>query len=207
MLYQKLNVSILPQIQNEVLDFFELHPELLQSDATHEYFVQMDFDKFPILKNFIVPRVLTEIVETSTCFLPGNTNLKLHIDGLRTNNENVPTNRLRANQWVMVIPIANTENTINYWYKNEDVRDEDERIVNRVRPEPPYNFYISFVKDDVKIDPIGSTTLTDITLIKSDIYHNVENKSDKTRLVFIIRFREDGIYETPAHVFNYKDLI
>jgi hypothetical protein len=131
-----------------------------------------------------------------------------HIDGLKKNNGKVPADSMLANQWVMIIPIANTEQTTSYWFKNEDVADEDEIIVNRVRPEPPYDFYVSFAKPELNLQPIDSTVIDKVTFIKSNIYHTVENNGTDTRMVFIVRFKEEKkIYDNPEEIFNYQDLI
>lgn len=207
MLYQKLEVPNLKEIQEEVLNYIK-NNSVERTDAEEEYFVQMDYSKFPKLHEFVFSRTLTNVVETSSCFLPGNKSLMTHIDGLKKNNGKVPEDRMLANQWVMIIPIANTEETTNYWFKNEDVADEDEIIVNRVRPEPPYNFYVSFAKPELKLEPIGSTVIDKVTLIKSDIYHTVTNNGPNTRMVFIVRFKEEKKqYASPEELFNYKDLI
>lgn len=207
LLYQKLNVPNLKDIQEEVLAYIMAN-NVVRPEAEEEYFIQMDYSKFPNLYKFVFSRTLTEVVETSSCFLPGNTRLKTHIDGLKKNNGKVPEDSMLANQWVMIIPIANTEETINYWFKNEDVSDEDERIVNRVRPEPPYDFYVSFAKNQLDLNPIGSTVIDKITFIKSNIYHTVVNNSHDTRMVFIVRFKESKKwYDNPEEMFDYRDLI
>ena len=207
LLYQKLNVPNLKEMQDEVLAYITEHA-VVRSDADDEYFVQMNFTNFPKIYDFVFSRSLTGVVETSSCFLPGNKRLMTHIDGLKKNNGKVPADSMLANQWVMIIPIANTENTISYWFKNEDVADEDEIIVNRVRPEPPYNFYVSFAKPELDLQPIGSTVIDKVTFIKSDIYHTVVNNSPDTRMVFIVRFKEaKKHYDNPEEIFNYQDLI
>jgi hypothetical protein len=207
LLYQKFKAPCLVGVQQEVLNFFEKNPHLVKHDVEGEYFVQMDFNNFPILKDFITSRTVTEIVETSTCFLTKGKSLRRHIDGLKKDNGKVPPGVLIANHWVLVIPIANTMQSISYWFNNNHVQDQDEEIVNRVRPEPPYNFYVSFARDDLELEPIGSTVIDEMTFIRSNIYHNVENNGTDTRLVFIIRFREDEAYSSPDKIFNYKDLI
>lgn len=204
MLYQKLNVDNLTEIQQEVLNYFKENQHLLRVNYKDEYFVQMDINNLPILKEFLTSRNVSEIVETSTCFLPGKTNLKIHIDGLKKDNGKVPPGRMIANRNVLVIPIENTEETVNYWYKNEDVSDDEERIVNRIRPVAPYDFYVSFSMKN--LEPIGSTVIDKPTFIKSDIYHNVHNNTDKTRLVFIVRFYEEEQY-TLDDIFKYRDLV
>ena len=47
--------------------------------------------------------------------------------------------------------------------------DEDERIHNHVRDQFPYNFYVSFVKDHIALNPIETTTLDGPCFIKSNI--------------------------------------
>lgn len=204
MIYQKLNVDNLKEIQNEVIEYFNQNQHLLDLETKEEYFVQIDITNLPILSDFLKSRAISKIVETSTCFLPGKANLKIHIDGLKKDNGKVPPGRMIANRNVLIIPIENTLETINYWYKNEDVDDEDEYIVNRVRPVYPYDFYVSFCTKNLK--PIASTVIDKPTFIKSDIYHNVHNNGDKTRLVFIVRFHEEEHF-TLDDIFKYRDLI
>ncbi len=207
MLYQKINVPQLEQIQREVLEYIDKN-SILRPDAEEEYFVQMDYSNFPTLHDFVFSRCLTEVVETSSCFLPGNKSLMTHIDGLKKDNGKVPEDRMIANQWVIVIPIANTQETTNYWFRNEDVSDDNEIIVNRIRPEPPYNFWVSFANPELNLEPIGSTTIDKITFIKSDIYHTSVNYGPNTRMVFIVRLKEEKkIYDTPEELFDYKDLL
>ncbi len=207
MYYQKLNVPELNSIKQEVLSYIHEN-NLIKPDAEEEYFIQMDYSKFPTLNNFVYSRVKTEIVETSSCFLPGNKSLMTHIDVLKKDNGKVPEDRMIANQWVMVIPIADTEEAISYWFSNEQVPDDKEIIVNRVRPEPPYNFYVSFASPDLELNPVETTIIDKPTLIKSDVYHTVVNQGPNTRIVFIVRFKEDKkIYPTPSELFEYKDLV
>lgn len=207
MFYQKLNVPELEAIKKEVLDYIADN-KIIRPDAEEEYFVQMDYSKFPTLQNFVYSRTLTEIVETSSCFLPGNKSLMTHIDGLKKDNGKVPADRMIANQWVMVIPIEHTEEAISYWFDNKHVPDDGEIIVNRVRPEPPYDFYVSFAKPDLQLSPVDTTIIDKPTFIKSDVYHTVVNTGPNTRIVFIVRFKEDKkIYNTPEELFDYKDLL
>lgn len=203
-LYQKLNVKNLKEIQQEVLDYFKNNQQLVEPDPKHEYFVQIDISNLPILREFLTSRNISEIVETSTCFLPGKMNLKIHIDGLKKNNGKVPAGKMIANRNVLIIPIEHTEDSISYWYKNEDVADDEERIVNRIRPVAPYDFYVSFAMKDLK--SIGSTIIDTPAFIKSDIYHSVHNYGSKTRLVFIVRFHEEEHY-TLDDIFRCRDLI
>ena len=207
LLYQKLNVPNLKEMQEEVLAYINAN-SVIRPDADDEYFVQMNYSNFPKIYDFVFSRTRTQVVETSSCFLPGNKKLMTHIDGLKKNNGKVPEDSMLANQWVMIIPIANTEETISYWFRNEDVSDEDEIIVNRVRPEPPYNFYVSFAKPELELEPIETTVIDKITFIKSNIYHTVVNNSSNTRMVFIVRFKEEKKwYDSPEEIFDYKDLI
>ena len=207
MLYQKLNVPNLRDIQKEVSEYI-VKNSIERPDEKDEYFVQMDYSKFPNLHNFVFSRAQCEVYETSSCFIPGNTGLKIHIDGLKKDNGKVPSDRMIANQWVMIIPISNTLDSSNYWFKNEDVADDKEIIVNRIRPVFPYDFYVSFADPSLKLEPIGSTVIDKVTFIKSDIYHTCVNNSPNTRTVLTVRLKEEKkIYETPEELFKFDDLI
>jgi hypothetical protein len=204
MYYTKLNVDILPLIKNEVIDYFKRHSDKVIDNPEKEYFVQLNMEELPILNQFLEDYRVSEVVETSSCFLPPYSNLRKHIDGLKTDCDLVPEGKLKANKNVLIIPIENTEDSISYWYNNEDVSDEDETIVRRIRPEPPYDFYVSFCEKE--LEPVESTTINQMTFIKSDVYHTVHNNGDKTRLVVIIRFKEENHY-TLNDIFKYEELI
>jgi hypothetical protein len=192
-------------MQKEVLDFFKTNGHLLREDT--EYFVHVPFDAFTQLKQFIESRAKIEINETSVYFIAPGTKSKIHIDGLKKDNGKVPEGMMIAHQWVLILPVSGYENSISNWYSNNDVADDDERIHNHVRDQFPFNFYVSFVKDNVQVNPIETTTLDRPTFIKSNIYHDVHNSGLDTRMVFIIRFRELESYESADRVFNYQDLL
>lgn len=203
-LFIKFDIPELIKIQEEVKTYFKNNSEWTKPDSTKEYFVQVGLDNVPTLRDFLNTRKISQIVETSTCFLPGKTNLHTHIDGLKKECDLVPEGKLKANMHVMIIPIENTLETVNYWFNNDDVSDEDERIVRRIRPVPPYDFYVSFCEKE--LNPIGSTTIDKPAFIKSDIYHTVHNNGDNTRLVFIVRFYEEEHY-TLNDIFNLEGLV
>ena len=83
----------------------------------------------------------------------------------------------------------------------------DEWIRNHIRKQFPYNFYVSFVKDEVKLESIGHTKIDAPTFIKSNIYHQVDNEGNDTRMVFVIRFKELEYYESLDYVIEYRDLV
>jgi hypothetical protein len=203
--YQKFNIPNFTDIQKEVLDFFERNSQLLRDDT--EYFVHVPLDGFPLLKQFIGNRAKIEINETSVYFIAPGVKSKIHIDGLKKDNGKVPEGMMIAHQWVLILPVSGYENSVSNWYSNDAVADEDERIHNHVRDQFPYNFYVSFVKDHIAVNPIETTTLDRPTFIKSNIYHDVHNNGPETRKVFIIRFRELEPYESADRVFNYQDLL
>lgn len=203
--YQKFNIPDFPSIQKEVLDFFDKNSQLIRDET--EYFVHVPLDEFPLLKQCVGNRAKIEINETSVYFIAPGTSSKIHIDGLKKDNGKVPEGMMMAHQWVLILPVRGYENSVSNWYNNDDVSDEDERIHNHVREQFPYNFYVSFVKDHVKVNPIETTTLDRPSFIKSNIYHDVHNTGLETRMVFIIRFRELEPYESPDRVFDYQDLL
>jgi hypothetical protein len=206
-LFQKLNIPNLDTIQKEALSFFDKNPQLIRHDSNKDYFVHVPFDEFPVLKKFLEDRAKIEINETSVYFIPPHSKSEIHIDGLKKDNGKVPEGMMISHQYVLIIPIANYEKTTSYWYNNEDVKDVDESIRNHIREQFPYNFYVSFVKTGIKLEPIGSTRIDTATFIKSNIYHQVDNEGDNTRMAFVIRFRELEYYESLDCVIEYQDLI
>ena len=206
-LFQKINIPNLKIIQEETLEFFDKNPHLIRRDAIEDYFVHVPFEKFPVLKKILESRAKIEINETSVYFVPPHSKSKIHIDGLKKDNGKIPKGMMMAHQYVLIIPIANYDQTINYWYDNQDVKDNDERIHNHIREQFPYNFYVSFVKDNIEPIPIGSTKIDTATFIKSNIYHRVDNRGDNTRMAFVIRFKELEYYDSLDYVIEYRDLI
>jgi hypothetical protein len=207
-LYQKLNVPNLCDIQKEIISFFNTHPDLERPDSKEDYFIHVPLHELTAVREFLEPRAKLEINETSVYFIPPHTKTKIHIDGLKKDNGKVPEGSIISHQYVLIIPIENSNDSINYWYNNNDVADNQERIHNHIRQQYPYNFYVSFVKDDIELDPIGSTVLDKPAFIKSNIYHRVDNTNNsKTRKVLVIRFKELDYYTNLDYVFEYSDLI
>lgn len=207
-LYQKLNIPVLQEIRKEVLEYFNTHGELIHQNSQEDYFVHVPLDALKITKDFLSSRARLEINETSVYFIPAHTRTKIHIDGLKKDNGKVPEGSIIAHQYVLIIPIEALEKSVNYWYDNNDVGDDQERIHNHIREQYPYNFFVSFVKDGIEPNPIGSATLDKPAFIKSNIYHRVDNSANpETRKVLVIRFKELEYYDTLDSVFNYQDLI
>jgi hypothetical protein len=227
-LYQKLNVSNFKEIQQEAIAYLKSHPEIIKDDLNTDDFFHVSLDDFPILKSFLDPRIKTRIQETSFCLVPAKFETAKHIDGLKKDDDRKLYNQVRdvvlnhpefeslgidvsnlpiANQFVMIIPLINYEDTNSYWYNNNDVADSDERIDLYTRKEYPYSFFVSFVKPEVSINPIGSTKVDCITFIRSNIFHNVSNQGSDTRVVFVIRFTEHRHYESLEDVFKHQDLL
>lgn len=206
-LYQKLEIPVLPQIQKEVLEYFDANPTLL-SNNDGDYFVHVPLEKLPAAKSFLEPRARLDINEVSVYIIPAHSKTKIHIDGLKKDNGKVPEGMCISHQYVLIIPIEHASKSVNLWYSNESVTDEMERIHNYVRKQFPYDFFVSFVKDDVEEpQPIGSTTLDKPAFIKSNIFHRVDNtENEHTRKVLVIRFKELDYYDTLDSVFDYQDL-
>jgi hypothetical protein len=206
-LYQKINILELPQIQDEVLDYFETNPNVLDG-LSGDFFVHVPLDSLPVAKSFLLPRAQLEVNEVSVYFIPPNHKTRIHIDGLRKDNGKVPNDMLISHQYVLIIPIENSTDSINYWYSNDSVPDDMENIHYYERAQFPYKFFVSFVKDECEPEPIGSIVMDQPAFIKSNIYHRVDNSNNsKTRKVLVIRFREREYYDTLDSVFNYKDLL
>jgi hypothetical protein len=206
-LYQKINIAELPQIQQEVLAYFK-NPNIKHPNTDDDYFLHVPLDQLPTAKEFLNSRAQIDVNEVSVYFIPNNFKTKIHIDGLKKDRGEVPDGMMMAHQYVLIIPIENANDSINYWYDNADVADDMERIHNHVREQWPYNFYVSFVKDDaIEPEPIGSTVMDGPAFIKSNIYHRVDNSmNDSIRKVLVIRFREMELYDTLDSVFDFRDI-
>lgn len=225
--FQPLNVSEFQQMKNETLSYINNHPEIIRDNPSSEYFVHVPLDQFPAIESFLKARVKTKINETSICFVPPNFTSTMHIDGIRKDKDNFYRDKVKArilekqvdnitshdidkfpvaNQYVLIIPIANYENTISSWYTN-DLDDNDEIVYQHTREQYPYQFYISFTKDYVVKEPIETTILKSPTFIKSDIYHNVSNNSNDTRIAVVVRFMEYDHYSSVNDIFDCEGLI
>jgi len=227
-LYQKLNVPELPGIQQEILEYIDLHPEILK-DVNRVYFSDISFKEFPILNSFLVPRLKTPIYQTSITFAPPFCDPLIHIDGLRADKSwhNVLYNSttlqlvkqhtdffpegtdfskfLPAAQYAMVIPIKDFDKSITQWYET-DVADDDEIIVNNVKSSYPYNFHLSFLKKEAGI-PIGHTCIDRITFIRSNLYHAIVNQQENPRIAVVVRFIEYHAYESVDQLFDVSGLV
>jgi hypothetical protein len=230
--YQKLNVPDLELIQNEALEYIKTHrPELLGDDVvTDEYFI-LSIEDFPILKSFLDPRVITHIEEIGLVCVPPKTEMVIHLDGIRKDPDRKFFNQLKETiinhpdskslnlkeeldklptplcvQFAMMVPILNYENTINYWYNNDDVSDDSEVVWKADRNTYPYSFFLTYLKPNILLNPIDSTNINCITFIKTDIFHNVYNRGSKTRMAFTIKFAYQN-YASLEEMFRYRDLL
>jgi predicted RNase H-like HicB family nuclease len=205
-LFQKLNIPELNEIQKETLAYFEENPELENYEADEDYFVHIPL--LPKIKQFLEARAKLEINETSVYFIPARSKTKIHIDGLKKDNGKVPEGAIISHQYVLIVPIENCTESVNYWYSNSDVADDQENIHNHIRDQYPYSFFVSFVKDGIEPAPIGSTVMDLPAFIKSNIYHRVDNTNNpNVRKVLVIRFKELEYYDNLDSVFNYTDLV
>ena len=89
-LYQQIKIQELPQIQNEVLDYFETNPNVLDGYGD-DFFIHVPLDSLPVAKSFLLPRAQLEVNEVSVYFIPPNHKTKIYIT---TNELNFPINFL-----------------------------------------------------------------------------------------------------------------
>jgi len=231
MLYQKLNVENFREIQNEAIDYVKLkYPELLRDDILTDGYFIVSIENFPILKSFLDSRVTSCIEEIGLICVPPKTETLKHIDGLREDKNDEYMNRVKqtiinhpdfaslsidqkdldrlpsAIQFAMMVPILNYETTVNYWYNNNDVGDDEEEIRNYTREIYPYSFFASYIRPHVQLKHIASTNIDRITFIKTDTIHNVSNQGSKNRLAFTIKFGYQK-YGSLEEMFRHQDLM
>lgn len=204
--YLKLNIDCLIEIQNEILDYFVRNPDkYVPIDADSEHVVRPSLNEFPILSNFILPRVKTKITDFAISFLPGNSKMPIHIDGSKKpmTDSTMP----HTTQYVLIIPISDCNDTINYWYDNEDVTDEMETITLVDIPIPPYQFHRSSI--DFGKEPEASETvcIDSPVVINATVFHTAINYGTKPRLTIRFRIQEERWYEHYNEVFECMDLL
>tara|TARA_R110000796_G_scaffold70399_1_gene160151 strand:- start:147 stop:836 length:690 start_codon:yes stop_codon:yes gene_type:complete len=225
-LYQKLRLENLELIQQEVLNYYKENPPALE--ANREVFLKISPEDLPITYATLNKRTRTEITEISTCFVPAGISTGAHIDGIQkrsdiseerlerwisyVNEKDYPTRNASddhffCNQWSFVIPIENCEDSANCWYYNEDVSNDNQWISRNVRKEWPYEYDVSFITNPENVKIQDKTTLDYPTIIKSNVYHNVDNTKNKnTRVVLVVRFIEDKDYMSADDYFTCEDI-
>lgn len=225
-LYQKLKLENLELIQQEVLNYHKKNPPVLE--ANREVFLKISPDNLPITYSTLKKRTRTEITEMSTCFVPAGISTGAHIDGIQKKTDiseermqrwisyvkekNITTrnstdDHFFCNQWSLVIPIEHCADSVNCWYYNEDVTHDNQWISHNVRKEWPYEYDVSFITNPYKLRTQDTTTLDYPTIIKSNVYHNVDNTKNKNiRLVLVVRFIEDKDYMDVEDYFNCEDI-
>lgn len=226
-LYQKINLENVEKIQQEVLEYYEKNPPALEENR--EVFLKITQDNLPITCKILKTRAVTEITEISACFVPAGMSTGAHIDGIRKKEDiskermqrwlkyvgektnlstrNTTDDHFFCNQWSFVIPIKDCDSSVNCWYYNEDVTEDNQWISRNVRKEWPYEYDVSFITDPTKLKKQCTTVLDYPTIIKSNIYHNVDNTKNKnTRIVLVVRFIEWKDYMEVDDYFNCKDI-
>jgi len=230
--YQKINVPELNLIQDEALEYIKKHyPELLTDGVSTDGYFILSIEDFPILKSFLDPRITTYIEEIGLVCVAPEKEMVIHLDGVRKDEGNKYIDQVKETirnhpdferlnlepklnklpipfcvQFAMMVPLLNYEDTINYWYNNDDITDDDEVIWQATREVYPYTFFASYLKPNVVLNPIASTNIDCITFIKTDIFHNVYNRGSKTRMAFTIKFGYQH-YESLEKMFKHQDLL
>lgn len=226
--FLKLNIPNLPVMQKEVLDYLKNHSEYeFLEDVTQERFAQVSLSNFPTICSFFSPRAKNIIYETALRTVPPNFSSTIHSDGVIEDPDHFYRNQLEktvlehpdkswhslnwekipsANQFVLVIPISNYENSMNYWY---DASDKVGKEVTHYyeRNEFPYKFWLNFYTEADNSIPIEEVLIDRPTFIKADMYHNVKNYGTATRLVLTMRIFEYEKYSSLDQVFDYTGLV
>jgi|TARA_B110000977_G_C10900433_1_gene425061 hypothetical protein len=225
--YQKLDLENLDKIQQEVLEYWENNPPKLEEHR--EVFLKLTQGDLPITCSILNKRTLIPINEISTCFVPAGMSTGAHMDGIKTKTDiseermqrwisyvsertnlssrNVDDDHFFCNQWSFVIPIKDCEDSVNCWYYNEDVTDDNRWISRNVRKEWPYEYDVCFVTNPQELRTQCTTVLDYPTIIKSNVYHNVDNTKNKnTRIVLVVRFIEHKDHMEADDYFNCEGI-
>jgi len=224
--FLKLNVPNLLEMQAEVLDYLKNHPEHDKSGILdRETWTRLPNECFPTIFSFVSNRSKNRIYEIAVRTVPPGFTTDIHVDGVKKDPDLFYTNQIKQSiqnqpdrsfddinwdnypynsQYVLIIPISNYENTINYWY--DPTNDSDKEITHYYeRKEFPFKFFINFYKGSD--GPIKEIIIDKPTFIKSNIYHNVKNYGTKTRIVVTVRILEYEKYSSLNQYFNYDGLV
>jgi len=225
--FLKLNVPNLPEMQKEILDYLKKYPELIPTEVTTEYFVHIPLDRFPKVYSVFAPRAKNKIDEVSIGIVPPEYSTTIHVDGLREDPNHFYRKQIEktvsnqpdrsyddvnwskippAYQYVLIIPISNYENSMNYWY---DVTNKTDKEITHCfeRKQFPYKWWLNFYTDPNTAIPIEQVLIDKPTFIKSNIYHNIKNNGKSNRLVLIVRIFEYEKYSSLDQVFDYTGLL
>jgi len=224
--FLKLNVPNFSEMQKEVLDYLKKYPNLIIENDGEQH-AHVPLDQFPIVCSVFAPRTKTKINEISIGVVPPKHSTTIHIDGLREDTSHFYRNQIKktvqdhpdrsyddidweefpfSNQFVLIIPISNYEESINYWYNVTNTTD-NEITHYYERKQFPYKWWLNFYTDPDTAIPIEKVIIDRPTFIRSDIYHNVTNNGTGNRLALIIRIFEYRRYSSLDQVFDYTGLI
>jgi hypothetical protein len=236
--FLKLNIPNFPEMQKEVLDYLKKYPEYDRSETLDsETWTQISLDQFPTIYSFFSTRSKNKIYETALRTVPPNFSTDIHVDGLREDPDHFYTNQIEKavrdqpdrsfddidwkkwtprSQYVLILPIINYENSMNYWYNASDTLGKEITHYYE-RNEFPYKFWINFYTKEDSVGRQGTETNTSSpiekvlidkpTFIKSDIYHNVKNYGTSTRIVLTMRIFEYEKYSSLDQIFDYTGLV
>lgn len=236
--FLKLNFPNFSKMQQEVLDYLKIHPEYdLSATLNSETWTQIPLDQFPIINSFVSARSKNKIYETALRTVPPNFSTDIHVDGLREDPTYFYRNQMEktvlahpdtsfhdidwrkippSSQYVLIIPISNYENSMNYWYEQSDKLGKEITHFYE-RKEFPYKFWINFYTKEDSVGqqgtenniavPIETVLIDKPTFIKSNIYHNVKNYGIAPRLVLTTRIFEYEQYSSLDKVFDYTGLL
>ena len=180
LLYKKLNIDQIDKIQNDLLDLVN---ELFDyQDVTTNIIVSEEIikNRCPLLIKFLAENNLNWDICRFFITKPQDI-IPIHNDG----NDQYPK-FLALN-----IPVINCENTSMIWWDNVDPIASD--LSSNIQR---YGSNIQFFDSNNKIK-VGSIELDAPYLVRINYPHNVENLTDRFRIIFSMRFNPE-----PLHLWN-----
>lgn len=191
-LYRKLAVNQFASIQ-EQLRKFVISSKLIRSSTRH-YAHNVSYLAFSQLASFVNSRLRCTVPWSKFYLTPPNFRWGPHVDGTTA-----AMNRVCLN-----VPVLNCENSLTLWNR---VEPEDYKV-GAYGHDGGLNTLVKPGKDYPVIDQM---TLDRITIMRTDLFHDVINlDKERTRVNFVIRLGpvEDlALAPRPLdHYFNLTDL-
>jgi hypothetical protein len=169
-LFKEIETEYLLDIQSELKEFVLAKGLIKQSKKPYAHLA--DYKQFKNLAKFVDSRKKLDIVWSKFYFTPPNVKWGIHKDGVGLGTFQIAIN----------IPIINYTESINYWYDVEEYNFLEGNFGDN-------NSKNTIVKDKSLCKEISRTEIKKITLIRTDVFHSVENKSKSdTRVNYVIRF-------------------
>jgi hypothetical protein len=180
-LYQEIRIENFEEIRKEIS---LLLPDDISTfkDGMKSWVVDTNqtLTRCPFLNKFYVENIKKPISQIKFYVSPPGHGIRPHIDGDTFNKQ----------PFSLILPIANTKNTFLNWYKEDPDNFETRDLMTNPWPK---NFksvlkQVIVPKDIDKLRILDSLELVEPTFARTNIMHDVTNRTNQTRITVVLRW-------------------